>query len=96
MSTGERHRAPLKEHLCSDPFPREENVVFGSNVERIRTDEGLSMTRFCQMAGISRPTLYAIESGKGDPHLSVMVKIARALGVSLEELLNPRWWEYDR
>ena len=69
--------------------------MFGSNVERLRTDEGLSVTRFCQMADISRPTLYAIESGEGDPHLSVMVKVARALGVNLGELLISRWWEYE-
>ena len=87
MSSREQHRP--------DPFPREESIVFGSNVERLRTDEGLSVTRFCQMADISRPTLYAIESGKGDPHLSVMVKVARALGVNLGELLIPRWWEYE-
>lgn len=94
MSSKELHRSNLEERLRSEPFPREEHIVFGSNVERLRTDEGLSMTRFCQMADISRPTLYAIESGEGDPHLSVMVKIARALGVRLEDLLNPRWWEY--
>ena len=87
MSSKAQHRP--------DPFPREESVVFGNNVERIRTDEGLSITRFCHMADISRPTLYAIESGEGDPHLSVMVKVARALGVSLEELLDPRWWEHE-
>lgn len=84
-----------REGSISKAFPLEESVVFGNNVERIRNDEGLSMTRFCEMAGISRPTLYKIERGDADPKLSMMVKVAKALGVKVEDLLNARWWEYE-
>lgn len=90
---GQRTDTPSR-RFGSNAFPLEECVVFGNNVERIRTDEGLSITRFCEMAGISRPTLYKIERGESDPRLSMMVKIAKALGVSVEDLLNTRWWEY--
>ncbi len=92
MPNGKQSKRALKDSLIG-PFPPEESVIFGSNVERIRIDEGLSITKFCQMAGISRPTLYKIERGESDPQLSMMVKIAKALGVSIEDLLNTRWWE---
>lgn len=76
------------------PFPPEESVVFGNNVERLRTDEDLSKMKLCKMADISRPTLDAIERGSGDPKLSTMIKIAKALGVTVEELFDHRWWEH--
>lgn len=94
MIRREQSKDVPESHSGAGAFPREESVVFGNNVERIRTDEGLSMTRFCEMARISRPTLYKIERGDGDPRLSMMVKIAKALGVTVEDLLNARWWEY--
>ncbi len=76
------------------PFPPEESVVFGNNVERLRTDEDLSKMKLCKMADISRPTLDAIERGSGDPKLSTMIKIAKALGVTVEELFDHRWWKH--
>lgn len=77
-------------------FPVEECVVFGCNVERFRLREDLSITRLCEMVGISRPTLYKIERGEGNPRLTMMVKIAKALDVTLEELLDPTSWERRR
>lgn len=92
MITGKQSKRP-PHGTFRDPFPLEEWVIFGSNVERIRTDQQLSITRFCEMAGISRPTLYKIERGEGDPKLSMMVKIAKALDVEVQDLLDPYLYE---
>lgn len=93
MSTREQSQGPSSKPQKPRAFPFEEAVVFGSNVERLRTAEGLSITKFCAMAGISRPTLYKIERGEGDPRLSMMRKIAKALGVEVGDLLTTRGWD---
>ena len=70
-------------------FAREESVIFGSNVERMRIEQGISIQRFAMMVGLSRPTIYKIERGEMDPKLSVVRQVADALGTTVQELLAP-------
>ena len=71
------------------PLAFEDNVILATNVERLRNEQGLDVKRFAQVAGVSRPTLYDIESAKGDPKLSSIRKVAEALDVSIAELFCP-------
>jgi transcriptional regulator with XRE-family HTH domain len=53
---------------------------------RTLTQEGLAKT-----AGVPRSTITNLESGEGNPSLSVLVKVADTLGVPIDELLaSPR------
>lgn len=70
------------------PIALEEAVILGTNVERLRTMQKLDKTKFANMAGISRPTLYKIESGQCDAQLSLIRKLADALGVTVSDLLS--------
>lgn len=69
-------------------YPLEEAVLFGMNVEYLRELQGLSKTKLCAVAGISRPTLYKIERGESNLKLSTMVRIAKALGVRFIDLFS--------
>lgn len=71
------------------PFPLEECVTFGVNVQRLREEQGLSISKFGKMANVSRPTIYKIERGESDLQLSMMVKVAKALGVDVTDFLEP-------
>lgn len=71
------------------PLANEDAVILGSNVERLRVEAGLNMSRFAARANISRPFLYDIENGVANPKLSDMQKVARALGTTVAELLTP-------
>jgi putative molybdopterin biosynthesis protein len=42
------------------------------------------------MAGVSRPTIYAMEAGSYIPNTAVGLRLARALGVSVEDLFSLR------
>lgn len=64
----------------------EERFRFGVNVERLRRHQQLPITTLSKMANISRPTLYKIERGEADLKLSVMTRVAHALGVDLVDL----------
>jgi transcriptional regulator with XRE-family HTH domain len=66
----------------------EEASVFGSRVSKLRKLQNLSISKFAQMANLSRPTIYKIENGQGNPRLNDMVAIADALGVPLVDLLT--------
>ncbi len=59
------------------------------NVRQLRSARQLSQAQLAQMAGIPRPTLAHLESGSANPTLSVMMRLASALQVLIEELVAP-------
>lgn len=59
------------------------------NVKQLRDARGLSQQQVAKLAGIPRPTWSTLERGDGNPTLSVLLKVATALQVSLEELVAP-------
>ncbi len=66
------------------PIPR-----LGENIRRLREQRGLSQLALARAAGIDQGHLSAIEHGKRpDPQVSVLNAIARALGVTLDEVLD--------
>lgn len=64
-------------------------VTLGKRIEERRKQLGWSQNELARRAGVNHPTLYKIESGQRvDPSLSIVVRIARALGTSAEALLG--------
>ena len=59
------------------------------NLRQLRETRGLSQQQLAKLAGVPRPTWASLESGSANPTLSVLVKVAGALGVSIEELIGP-------
>lgn len=63
------------------------NEKFGNKVKEIRLSIGLSQEKLANLAEIDRTYLPDIEKGKRNVSLMVAEKIAKALNVSLKELL---------
>jgi transcriptional regulator with XRE-family HTH domain len=61
------------------------------NVKQLRQARGLTQQQVAKLSGLPRATCANLESGSANPTLSVMHRLALALGVSLEELIaTPR------
>ena len=61
----------------------------GENIKKRRTKLGLSQEDFAQKSGVKYTTLTKIESGViKKPSVLLMARIAKALGVSIEDLLK--------
>jgi len=61
----------------------------GENIKKRRTKLGLSQEDFAQKSGVKYTTLTKIESGViKTPSVIMVEKIAKALDVSIEELLK--------
>ena len=61
----------------------------GGNIKKRRTKLGLSQEDFAQKSGVKYTTLTKIESGViKTPSVLMVEKIAKALDVSIEELLK--------
>lgn len=63
--------------------------MIGKNLRRLRKKKGLSQEKLARLADISLNTLTKIESGFAKkPTIQTVVKLAKALGVSIDELVK--------
>ncbi|HQU08278.1 MAG: DNA-binding protein [Parcubacteria group bacterium 21-54-25] len=65
-----------------------ESAKLGKNLKRIRTARGITQGDIVRTLGVSRSFVSNIENGKTNPTLATIAKIARAVGVSTNELLK--------
>jgi transcriptional regulator with XRE-family HTH domain len=61
----------------------------GEQLRLLRAQRGWSLERLAGVCGVSRSMLSQIERGEANPTVIVAAAIARALGVSLDELVTP-------
>jgi transcriptional regulator with XRE-family HTH domain len=72
-------------------MPAEPADHLADNIKALRETRGLSQQQIAKIAGIPRATWTHLESGAGNPTLAVLIKVANALQVRLDELLaSPR------
>lgn len=60
-----------------------------ANAKQLRESRGLTQQQIAKIANIPRPTWANLESGAANPTLAVLVKVASALQVRVEELIGP-------
>lgn len=61
----------------------------GHNIKKLREARGLTQNQLAKISGVPRPTWANLETGVANPTLSVLVKVAAALQVTIEELIGP-------
>ena len=61
----------------------------GARLRLARQARGFSQRQLAGMAGVSRQAVSAVEAGHSDPSLRVALALARALGMTAEELFGP-------
>ena len=65
-----------------------EKKALGAKIKTARETQGISQRRFALMTGTSRSYLWKIESGAADIGIDVLIRIARALGTPVKELVD--------
>ena len=74
--------------MATSPTSSDAAHHLADNLRRLREARGLSQQRMAQLSGIPRPTWTSLESGSANPTLAVLSRAARALQVSIEELIG--------
>lgn len=64
------------------------NEDLGRRVKKLRGDRGWSLEELASASGVSRSMLSEIERERANPTLSVTYRIARAFGLSLQDLIE--------
>lgn len=60
-----------------------------NNLRKLREARGFTQQQMAKLAGVPRPTWGNLESGSANPTVAVLVKVANALQVRVEELISP-------
>ena len=63
--------------------------VLGRRVNALRVAQDLSQEELAGRAGLDRTYVSAIERGKANPTLIVLLRLTQTLGVSLDALVEP-------
>ncbi len=63
--------------------------MLSKNIKKYRQKKGLSQDKLAKLADVTHTTLVKLESGANDnPTIKTLIKIADALGVSLDQLVG--------
>lgn len=61
-------------------------MTFGEYLRKIRKERGLNGGELAQMVGVKEKTIWRYERDENDPTLGVLVSLADALNVSIDEM----------
>lgn len=87
-SLGRDSQHPVVDSGHSDNGPKEERAMaFGRNLARFRKEKGLTQEVLVRKSGVAISQIRRYEADKSSPTLDVVTKLAKALGVSLDELV---------
>lgn len=64
--------------------------VWRINMRELRLQSGKSMGVLCESIGMSRRFWHDVENGLKEPSVSTLQRIAKALGVTVRDLLTER------
>ena len=64
-------------------------ISMKNKLKVLRAERDLSQADLAEMAGVSRQTINAIETGKYDPSLPLAFKLARLFDLSIEDVFHP-------
>ena len=67
---------------------KSESQKLGDNLKRIRLEKGISQAEIARSLDVSRGFVSNIESGKRNPTLTTITRLANAVGVTADELLK--------
>ncbi len=67
---------------------QDEARKLGKNLKRIRIKKGISQGDIVRTLGMPKSFVSSIENGKTNPTLATITKIAKAIGVSVGELMG--------
>jgi transcriptional regulator with XRE-family HTH domain len=60
-----------------------------NNIRTLREARGLTQQQMAKLSGVPRPTWANLESGAANPTLAILVRVAAALQIRVEELIGP-------
>ena len=65
-------------------------VQITNNICKIRTEKGLTQAQLAEKLNVQQSMISMIENEERNPSVDVLLKLAAALGVTVDELINKK------
>ncbi len=65
-----------------------DNYITGAAIKRLREEKGITQTRLAEQIGVGSKAVSKWETAKGLPDITLIEPLAKALGVSVAELMS--------
>lgn len=65
-----------------------DNYITGATIKRLREEKGITQTQLAEQIGVSDKAVSKWETAKGLPDITLIEPLAKALGVSVMELMS--------
>ncbi len=65
-------------------------LSLGSRIRKLREKKGLEISEFSKATGLSEEAISAIEANRSQPLIGELIRIAKALGVNVADILRDR------
>lgn len=69
-------------------------MTVGENIKRFRKKQGLTQKQLGELCGMNESQLRRYEIGKANPKIETIQKIAEAMSVPINHLLEGNWSQY--
>lgn len=66
----------------------EQLMPLGKIITSLRIQRGLSLSELARQVGIGKGHLHQIEAGRQEPRVNLAVRLAKTLGVTVEDLIS--------
>jgi transcriptional regulator with XRE-family HTH domain len=66
----------------------DDSLIIGNLIREIRKSKSISQEQLSERSGLDRSFISMLERGKKNPTLSTLIKLCKALDVSLTELIS--------
>ncbi len=60
-------------------------------IKEVRTEKNMSLAKLAERTGISSTHINDVENGFKEPGITVLVRLAKGLGVSVTDLYKVHW-----
>jgi transcriptional regulator with XRE-family HTH domain len=86
-STGDSKNPMVKRGSKTEISKEVSSMSFGKNLSRFRKEKGLTQEDLVKRSGVAISQIRRYEADKSSPTLDVIMRLAKALGVSIDELV---------
>jgi len=84
----ERPKGETAQRRSDAPVAAADSPSVAPKLRALRERSGMTQLDLAERVGVTRQSLYAIEQGRAQPSVGLALRIARALGTSVEELFD--------
>ncbi len=86
----ERRHMETADLAANEHDSQEEKIDYGDRIHDLRTQQGWSQMELARRSGVSNRVISKIESGRSEPRLTTLRRLARAFNIPVDMMIREK------